>query len=67
MAKVRYSFGYTVNMGNYEFARFDIDYEADVKADQNPSQALAVAQRFVEKKAEEKLDEIREARDADPS
>lgn len=58
--RVNYSFGHKVNLGNYESADFHISYSSDVKADETPEKALNRVRKFVEAKAEEKLDELRE-------
>jgi hypothetical protein len=59
MDKVSYSMNFKVNTGNYESVGFHISYETTVKEGENPSKTLKRAQFFVEKKAEEKLDELR--------
>ena len=39
--KVRYSFGLTLNIGNYESARVDVEYETEVEPDETKDEALA--------------------------
>ena len=56
--RVKYSFGLTVNTGNYNSARFDVEYETDVQSDETPEEALKRAQEFVEEKVGEKKDEL---------
>jgi hypothetical protein len=59
MDKISYSMNFKVNTGNYESVGFHISYETTVKEGENPSKTLKRAQFFVEKKSEEKLDELR--------
>lgn len=57
--RISYSFSAKVNIGNYESLGFHLSFETDVKEGENPSQTLKRVQYFVEKKAEEKMDEFR--------
>lgn len=63
--RISYSFNAKVNIGNYESIGFHIAYETDVKEGENPSKTLRRAQFFVEKKAEEKMDEFRTLKRSD--
>lgn len=60
--KVNYSFGITMNMGDYESARVDVSYETEVKEDETPEEAYSRAVEFVEAKVGEKQDELAEVR-----
>ena len=57
--RISYSFNAKVNIGNYESLGFEVSYETDVKEGENPSQTLKRVKYFVEKKAEEQMDEFR--------
>ena len=59
MDKISYAMNFKVNTGNYESVGFHVSYETTVKEGENPSKTLKRAQYFVEKKAGEKLDELR--------
>ena len=63
--KISYSFNAKINTGNYESVGFHISYETTVKEGENPSKTLRRAQFFVEKKAEEKIDELRGLKSTD--
>lgn len=58
--RVRVSLGYTVNMGNYESLRVDIDVEDTARSDETVAALTERVYGFTEKKLIEKVSAIRE-------
>lgn len=59
MSKVRVSLGYTINVGNFESARYEFDVEDDTKPGETTGQAFDRIYAFVEGKLKEKVLEDR--------
>lgn len=47
--RIKYSLGWTANMGDFESLRVDLGIEVDGEGDEKPSETLAKARKFVEK------------------
>lgn len=59
MSKIRVGLGFTLNMGNYETARYDFSVEDETHPDENTGQAFDRIYAFVEAKLKEKVMEDR--------
>lgn len=59
MSKIRVGLGYTLNMGNYETARYDFAVEDETRPGENTDEAFNRIYNYVESKLFEKVHEDR--------
>lgn len=59
MSKIRVGLGYTLNLGNFETARYDFSVEDDRHPDETTGEAFDRIYAFVEAKLKEKVMEDR--------
>jgi len=58
--KVRYALGLTVNLGNYESAKVEVEHEVEVGESETRAEAYERVKEWVQNKVEEEHDELRE-------
>jgi len=56
--RITYSLGYTINLGNYENAKIDVSYSADVGDDDDTRKMFKKITAWVEHQADNKVIEI---------
>ena len=60
-ARVKVNIGYTVNMGDYEFIRFDFGIEDDTRESEKASEAWDRCFKFVWARLDAEVDKARKA------
>lgn len=55
MDKVRYSFGVTINIGNYENVKISIARETEVEDGETPAMALERLKEWVQEEADKEI------------
>ena len=63
--RISYSFGFKLSIGQYETAHADITYSSDVKEGETKEKAFRRVVKFVEDRAAEKMDEVKEIKGGD--
>lgn len=59
--RIRYSLGWTANMGDFESLRVDLGLELDSKDGETPPETLAKVRKFVEAELGKAVSEVKAA------
>jgi hypothetical protein len=61
--RIVYSYGMTMELQQFNNAKFQVTYETDVKEGESPKEAFARAKKFVDSKVEGEILEIQDLRE----